>query len=90
MEGAITNSNLELAVPVLHKATLLEAVPAARLAAPHSGSYNTPAVSWSTKEVSMINTVVVVLLRIGAIHSRQFFVNPSILYPPGHPKLHGG
>ena len=77
-EGIITNSNLELAAIVFHKATLLAAVPDARMAAPHSGSDDTPIVSWSTKEASTIKPVVVDLLHICAIHSRQFFINLSI------------
>ena len=41
----ITNSDLELDTLILHKATLLVAVPGARLAAPHLGLDNTLAVS---------------------------------------------
>ena len=48
-EGTTTNSDLELAALILHKATLISAVPDARLAAPRSGSDNTLTVSWSTK-----------------------------------------
>ena len=48
-EGMISNSNLELAALVIHEATLLVAVPDARLAAPRPGYDNTPTVSWSTK-----------------------------------------
>ena len=66
----ITNSDLELAALVLHEATLLVAVPESRLAAPRSGSDNTPTVSWSTKEASTINPVVADLLRLRALHSR--------------------
>ena len=82
-DGTITNSDLELATLVLHEATLLAAVPEARLAAPHSGSDNTPTVSWSTKEASTINLVVTDLLCLRALHSRQLFINPSVLYHPG-------
>ena len=78
-EGTITNSDLELAALVLHKATLLAAVPEARLPPPHSGSDNTPTVSWSTKEASTINPVVADLLCLCVLHSRQFFLNPSVL-----------
>ena len=78
MEGTITNSNLELSALVLHEATLLAAVPEARLAAPRSGFDNTPTVSWSTKEASTINMVVADLLCLNALHSRQFFLNPSV------------
>ena len=77
-ESTITNYDLELAALILHKATLLLAVPGARLAAPRSGSDNTTAVSWSTKESSTISPVVTDLLRICALHSRQFFINSSI------------
>ena len=82
-EGTIKNSNLELAALVLHEATLLAAVPGARLAAPRSGSYNTLTISWSTKEASMINPVVTEILRISALHLRKFFINPSVFYHPG-------
>ena len=44
-EGTIINSDLELSALVLPEATLLAAVPESRLAAPHSGSDNTPTVS---------------------------------------------
>ena len=67
-EGTITNSDLELAALVLHEANLLVAVPEASLAAPRSGSDNTPTVSWSTKEAFMINLVVADLLRLRALH----------------------
>ena len=82
-EGTITNSNLELAALVLHEETLLAAVPEARLAAPHSVLDNNPTVSWSTKEASTINPVVADLLCLRALHSRQFFINPSVFYHPG-------
>ena len=78
MEGTTTNSDLELATLVLHEATLLAAVPDVRLPAPHPGSDNTPTVSCSTEEFSMINLVVADLLRICALHLRQFFINPSV------------
>ena len=82
-QGKITNSDLELAALVLQEATLLEAVPKASMEAPRSGSDNTPTVSWSTHEASMINPVVADLLRIHALHSRKFFLNPSVFYHPG-------
>ena len=41
----ITNSDIELAALVLQEATLLKAAPKPRMAAPRSGSYNTPTVS---------------------------------------------
>ena len=87
-EGVITNSDLELATLVLRKANLLAAVPDARLAAPNLGSYNNPTVSWSTKEAPKINPVVVDLLRISTLHSRQFFIKLSIL-TTGRLKFHG-
>ena len=77
-EGESTNSNLELAALVLREATLLAAVPDTSLAAPHSGSDNTPTVSWSMKEASMINPVVADLLRIRLLHARHFFIVPSV------------
>ena len=83
LQGKITNSNLKLADLVLKEATLLEAVHKARTAALRSGSDNTPTVSWSTHEASMINPVVTDLLRIHAIHSRKFFQNPSVFQHSG-------
>ena len=79
----LTNSNLELATLVLHEATLFAEVPAACMAAPRSGSDNTPTVSWSMREASTITLVIAGLLRICVLHSRQFFLNPSIFYHPG-------
>ena len=87
-KGTITNSDLELATLVLHEATLIGAVPEATLAAPRSGSDNTLTVSWSTKEASTINPVVVYLLHLLALHLRQLFLNPSFL-SPGHRESHG-
>ena len=77
-EGEITNSDMELSGLVIYEATLLAAEPDASLAAPNSGSDNTPTVSWSTKEASKINPVAADLLRIRTLHSRQFFINPSV------------
>ena len=54
-QGKITNSDLELAALNLQEATLIKTVPKASMAAPRSGSGNTPAVSWSMHENSMIN-----------------------------------
>ena len=82
-QGTITNFNLELAALVLQEATLLEAVPKARMAALLSGSDNTHTVSWSRHEANMINPVVAGLLRIRALHSRKIFLNPSVFYHPG-------
>ena len=72
-EGTLTNSDLELAALVLHEDTLLETYPEATMAAPQSGSDNTPNISWSNREASTINQVVADLLRIRALHSCQFF-----------------
>ena len=79
----ITNSDLELAALVLYEAILLEAVSKSCMAAPRSGYDNTQTVYWSTHESSMINPVVVDLLRICTLHSRFFFSNPSVFYHPG-------
>ena len=81
--GTITNSDLDLAALILQEATLLEAVPKACMDALRSGSNNTPTVSRSTREASMINPVVVDLLRIHALHPRFFFLDPSVFYHPG-------
>ena len=82
-EGMVTNSDPELAAIVLYEATLLAAVPDDRLAAPCSGSDNNPAVSWIKKEALTINPVITDLLRLHALHLRQFFLHPSIFYHPG-------
>ena len=79
----ITNSDLELADLIIQEATLLKSAPKSRMAAPHSGSENTPTASWSTPEASMINAVVAELLYIPALHSRNFFLNPSVFNHPG-------
>ena len=44
-QGKITNSDIDLAALILQEATLPEAVPKDHMAAPHSGSDNTPTVS---------------------------------------------
>ena len=82
-KGTIANSDIELAALFLQEATLLKAVPMACMAAPRSDSDNTPTVSWSMCEASMINPAVADLLRIRALHSREFFFNPSVFYYPG-------
>ena len=74
-KGTIKNSDLKLAALVLHEATLLLAVPTARMAAPRFSLDNTPTVSWSTREASAIKPVVTDSLFICALHSRQFFLN---------------
>ena len=83
LQGTIDNSDLELAALVLQEATLLEAVPKARMAALLWGYDITPTVFWSTREASMINPVVADLLCIRALHSGKFFLNPSVFYHPG-------
>ena len=79
----ITNSDLELLTLILQEATLRKAVPKARMAAPRSVSDNTPNVSWSMREASMVNPVVADLLRIHALHSRKLFLNISVFYHLG-------
>ena len=79
----ITNSDLDLADLVLQEATLPKSAPKACMAAPNSGSDNTPTVSWITSKSPMINPVVADLLRIHAFHSRNFLLNPSVFYYPG-------
>ena len=81
--GTIANSDLKLAALVLQEATLLEAVPKARTVAPCSGYDNIHTVSCNTCEASMINPVVADLLCIQALHSKKFFLNPSVFYHPG-------
>ena len=72
--GTIADSDLELASLVLQEATLRAAVPKAYMAVPCSGSYNTPTISCSTREASMINPVVAELICIHALHSRKMFL----------------
>ena len=71
LDSHITNSNLDIPVLVLYEATLLAAVLEAHMAAPLSGSDNTPTVLWSTREASTINLVVTELFRIHALHPRK-------------------
>ena len=82
-EGTLENSDLKLATLVLHKDTLMDTCSEETMAAPQSGSDNTPTVSWSTSEESTINPVVTEIFSIHALHSRQFFLNPSVFYHPG-------
>ena len=70
--GIITNSYLDLATLVLQEATLLKVVPKAHMAAPRSGSLNTPTVSWSMHKALVANLVVADLLCIYALHSIIF------------------
>ena len=82
-QGTITNSDLQLSITVLQEATLLEAFPKDRMVAPRSGSDNTPTVSWSAREASMINQVDADLLHICALRFREFFLHLSVCYLPG-------
>ena len=72
LEGRITNSDLELAFLVLHKATLLEAAPTSRMAVPNSESDNTSTVLWITREASTIKPQEAEFLCIYVLHSRFF------------------
>ena len=49
------------------------AVPTARMGAPQSGSDNKLTFLWETHEASTIKTLFVDLLRIHALHFRQFY-----------------
>ena len=82
-ERTLTNSDLEIVTLFLHEATLLETYPDATMAAPRLELDNTLTVSCSTWEASTINPAVADLLRICALHSGQFFLNPSVIYHPG-------
>ena len=82
-QGTITNSDPNLATLVLQEANLLEAAPKDRMAAPPSGSDNTPTVSWITREAFTTNPVVADLLCIHTLHYRKFFLNSSVFYHPG-------
>ena len=83
LKGQITNSDLNITAFVLGKATALASVPEACMATPHFESDNTPTIPWITYEASTINPVVADLLRIHALRSRYFFLNPSVFYHPG-------
>ena len=48
------------------------------MTAPRSRLDITPAVSWGTREALMINLVVADLFSIHALHSRLFYLNPSV------------
>ena len=72
----MTNSDLYIAALVLQKDILLEACPIANIYAPCSGLEKTPTVYWSIREASKINPVVVDILHICEIYSRQFLLNP--------------
>ena len=67
-EGTLTNSNLELAAPVLHEATLLKMCPEATMDATRSGWDNKPTASSIIWEEFTTNQVVVDLLCICALH----------------------
>ena len=82
-EGTLKNSDLELSTFFLHEATLLDTSPEAKTVAPRLGSNNKPTIYWITQEASTTNPVVAYFLRIHAIHSQQFFLNPSVFYHPG-------
>ena len=77
-EGTVKKFDLELAALILYKATLLTAVPEVRMATPCSGLDNTPTFNWIKRGVTTINLVVVELIRIRALHSIQFNLNPSV------------
>ena len=80
--GDITNSNLDIASLILHEDALLSSITKAVISAPHYVLDNTPIVSCSTREASTINPVVADLLHTHTLHSRQFFLDPSIFYHP--------
>ena len=80
LKGTITNSNLKLASLVLHEATILDAVPAAHMAAPNSCLDNMYTVSWSTREALRIKPVVAYLLCIYMLP--DIFIKPFGFYHP--------
>ena len=84
LQGRITNSDLELAALVLQESTLPFICPSPAWRAPFTGSDNTPTVAWSFQESLTINLVVAYLFRIWALVNRQFCINPSVFYHPGH------
>ena len=82
--GRITNSDLELAALVLHKATFPTVCKSsARWRAPLTGSYNTPTVVWTFKEAATIKPLVANLLRIRSIVNTNSSITLVIFYHPG-------
>ena len=78
----LSNSNLKLADLFLPGDTLLEVCPEENMVAPRPGLDNTPIVLCSKREASIINLLLVDLLCTHALPSRQFCLNPSVLYHP--------
>ena len=83
LELHITNCNPAIASLILHKSTITAAVLEAWMSATRYGSYNTLILLWNMCEASTINPVITELLRIYALHSRQFFLNPFFFYHLG-------
>ena len=81
--GRITNSDLELAALVLQEATFPSISDQPAWRSPTSGSDNTPTVSWTFKEASIVNPVVADLLRIRSTINRTACITPSVFYHPG-------
>ena len=76
-EGNLTNLDLQLSVIILHEVNLLEECPGKIMAVPHSLWDNTPTIFWSKREASTINPVILDLLCIHAIYSKQFPSTPQ-------------
>ena len=81
--GRITNSDLELAELVLYEAYFPYVCSAPSWNAPATGSDNTTTVSWSFREASSVNLVVVDLLRLRSAQNWNSKITPSVFYHPG-------
>ena len=81
--GRITNSDLELAALVLHKAFFPSVCLAPSWHAPATGSDNTPTVSWAFREAYTVKHVVDDLLRLRSAHNWNARITPSVFYHPG-------
>ena len=83
----LTNYDLKLNTPVIHEDTILAEFPEVSIVASHSVPYNTNTVAWSMREQFNINRVVVDLLHIRVLHSRQLFLEPSVFYHTGQDNI---
>jgi hypothetical protein len=81
-DGTITNSNLELAASVAHHKILVTQVDA-REATIHTFSDNTATVCWQRKGAVSNSGPTTRLLRLQALHQRQYRYVPTYDYLPG-------
>ena len=62
--GTITKLDLELNSLIIHKTKLITAIPKVVAVVPHSGSENTPTISWSMQYILTIKLVIAKLLNV--------------------------